>query len=417
MLQNFQNNDIVLKDIRHFHSESNLAGIPRNGLLLVSEELLSFVLSLLREEQPLLPQATLDEWSKLLSNLRCHWIIPLIYWKISHLSPELRPPGVICTRMQEIFLASHARYLSMERQLREVMDAFNKRGIDALLIKGPALAWTVYPDPATRPFADVDLLVRPDQYSKTKETLSQLGYRSQTDKFDIFEELFNAESFVHSADSMKYFEIDVHWSLFQYHGLARKNGAEAVLWNTEKVETPTLSFETLDRVNALICAAFHLILHHPNGARLAWIGDIALLSQSLVYPEEWEVLRQRCQSLKLSLAVKEALKLAQMWYGLQIPERYIDLTKWLSPDDAEKTELAHARNEKGPDIRLKGYFADFLSSPRKIQFLLKFLFPSPEYIRMTYPPSKKWLLPLSYLRRWGSWAAKVLQCVVHELKK
>jgi len=319
--------------------------------------------------------------------------------------------------MREIFLASHARILSMERQLIEVMDAFNRKRIDTLLIKGPALAWTVYPGPATRPFSDIDLLVRPDQYSKTKETLCQLGYHSQTNRFDTFQEMFNAEPFVHSADKMKYFEVDVHWSLFQYHGLNRSNCIEEVFQNPKTVETPTLRFETLDRVNALIYAAFQLILHHPDGMRLTWIGDIALLSQSLVFPDEWEVLRQRCSALKLSLAMKEALKLAQIWYGLQIPEKYSDLTKWLSPEDAEKIELAYVRREKGPDIRLKGYFADFLSAPRKVQFLLRFLFPSPTYICMTYPPSKKWLLPLSYIRRWGSWIAKVFQYVGYEVKK
>ena len=110
-------------------------------------------------------------------------------------------------------------------------------------------------------------------------------------------------------------------------------------------------------------------------------------------------------------------KLAQIWYGLQIPEQYSDLTKWLSPEDAEKTELAFLLQKEGPDIRLKGYFRNFLSAPGKMRFLLKFLFPSPEYIRMTYPPSKKWILPLSYIRRWGSWIAKVLQYVGYELKE
>jgi hypothetical protein len=229
--------------------------------------------------------------------------------------------------------------------------------------------------------------------------------------------LFNAEPFVYSDNSKEYFEVDVHWSLFQYHGLNRNNGTGEVFRNPKTVETPTLRFETLGRVNALIYAAFHLILHHPESMRLTWIGDIALLSQSLVFPDEWEVLQERCSALKLNLAMKEALRLAQIWYGLQIPEKYSDLTKWLSPEDAEKTELSYVRREEGVDIRLRGYFGNFLSAPRKIQFLWKFLFPSPEYIRMTYPPSKKWLLPLSYIRRWGSGVVKVFQYVGYELKQ
>jgi hypothetical protein len=149
--------------------------------------------------------------------------------------------------------------------------------------------------------------------------------------------------------------------------------------------------------------------------RLTWIGDISLLAQSLVYPDEWELLRQRCSTLKLSLAMQEALKLAQVWCGLQLPEVYSDFTKWLDPEEDEKAELTYLSQKGGPDIRLKGYFGNFLSAPRKIQFLLKFLFPSPENICMTFPPSKRWLLPLSYIRRWGSWIAKVFQYAFHTL--
>jgi hypothetical protein len=115
--------------------------------------------------------------------------------------------------------------------------------------------------------------------------------------------------------------------------------------------------------------------------------------------------------------MQESLKLAHMWYGIQPPEPYRELTKWLSPGEDERAELAYLSRKEGPDIRLRGYFDNFLSAPRKTQFLLKFLFPSPEYIRMTFPPSPKWLLPLSYIRRWGSWIAKVLQYVGYEVKK
>jgi hypothetical protein len=336
----------------------------KNVLIYSLQDLLSYFLTLLRNEQPILPKATAEVWSARLNYLNNYAIIPLLYWKIGLLPPELRPPKDIVNQMRETFLGSHGRYLLMEGQLREIIRAFEHEGIEALVLKGPALAVQVYPHPATRPFADIDLLVRPDQYSKTKEALCQLGYRSQTNRFDTFQELFNADSFVHSDNSKKYFEVDVHWSLFQYHGLARNNGVEEVLWNTQKVETPTLRFETLDRVNALLYAAFHLIIQHPDDMRLTWIGDISLLAQSLVYPDEWELLRQRCSTLKLSLAMEEALKLAQVLYGLQLPEVYSDFTKWLDPEEDEKAELTYLSQKGGPDIRLKGYFGNFLSAPR-----------------------------------------------------
>jgi len=43
---------------------------------------------------------------------------------------------------------------------------FSKKGIDLIVLKGPALARTYYPDPVTRSSDDIDLLVKPDDLLK-----------------------------------------------------------------------------------------------------------------------------------------------------------------------------------------------------------------------------------------------------------
>ena len=415
MLQKLQQNELILKDIHQFHTDLNLAGEPPNALLLLSDELLSYVLSLLREERPILPQATVDEWSELLTHLQCHWIIPLLYWKIGHLPPELRPPEVICSRMREVFLSSHACYLRMESQLHKVLDAFSKDKISVIVYKGPALAWTVYPASAARPFGDIDLLVKPEQYLKARGVLLQIGYQSQFNRFETFQELFNSESFVHQKDVTKSLEVDLHWDIFQYHGLRRDNDIEAFFQRKIAVETPMLTFQTLSSVDALIQAAFHLILHHKDGRRLIWISDIAFLAQHLVDPDDWVLLQKRVSMFKMHLAMENALKLAQIWNGLSVPKKYRDFTKWLSSDEEEKAEIIYAMNKQGPDIRLKGYLATIRSVPRKFPYLLKFFFPDPHFIRMNYPPSRNWLLPFSYVRRWWHWIVKFLYYLFHRL--
>jgi hypothetical protein len=377
------------------------ADLPREALAPSSKDPLLYFLSLLKDEQAKLSEAVTEVWSKQLAYLNA--------------PAESRPPQVINDQMRRVFLASDTRSLLMERQLRAILRAFEHEGIDALVLKGPALAATVYPHPATRLFSDIDLLVRPDQFLKAREALFQLGYYSQSDRFETFQELFNAEPFFHSSDSENYFIVDLHWSLFQYHGIKRNNGVGEFFGRSVTVKTPTIKFDTLDKVDAFIYAAFHLVLHHAEYVRLIWVADIALLAQSLVYPDEWEVLRQRCSTLKLSLAMQESLKLAQRWYGIQLPEPYEEFANWLSPKEDERAEVKYLSRKGGPDIRLKGYFADFLSAPGKVRFLLRFLFPTPEHIRITYPPSRKWLLPLSYIRRWGSWIAKVFQYAFHTL--
>ena len=56
---------------------------------------------------------------------------------------------------------AHSSALFHAHALREISRALNRAGLDALLVKGAALALTVYADPAARPMGDIDLLVRP----------------------------------------------------------------------------------------------------------------------------------------------------------------------------------------------------------------------------------------------------------------
>ena len=163
--------------------------------------------------------------------------------------------------------------------------------------------------------------------------------------------------------------------MFQYHGIKRNNDVGEFFCRAKTVETPELTFQTLDPVDALIYAAFHLILHHPEALRLTWISDIAFLARNLVEPDQWENLQKRASAFKLRLAMQKALKLAQMWNGLEIPERYRDFTKWPSIDRAEKEEFTYVTNKHGPDIRLKGYLASLRSSPEKENYLLKIAIP------------------------------------------
>ena len=116
----------------------------------------------------------------------------------------------------------------MERQISEILDAFNSEKISALVVKGPALALTLYPATAARPCSDIDLLVRPNQYVKAREVLNRIGYRCRYERFENFKEFFNSEPFSHRTDPTKPYEVDLHWDVFQYHGLKRGNGIREI---------------------------------------------------------------------------------------------------------------------------------------------------------------------------------------------
>ena len=61
--------------------------------------------------------------------------------------------------------------LLMERIAIEVVTALDSAGIDCLLMKGPALAHTVYDEPSNRVFADLDIIVRAEQLAEARTLL------------------------------------------------------------------------------------------------------------------------------------------------------------------------------------------------------------------------------------------------------
>src|SRR5829696_9487747 len=60
----------------------------------------------------------------------------------------------------------------------EMFEAFAARGIQALLLKGPALARLLYTVSEPRIYSDVDVLVAPAERERAEGVLATLGYRN-----------------------------------------------------------------------------------------------------------------------------------------------------------------------------------------------------------------------------------------------
>lgn len=69
------------------------------------------------------------------------------------------------------------RVLCLERLLLEVVGTVERAGIDHRVLKGPATAHLVYPDPALRLFVDIDVLVPTDRFDDAASALVAAGCR------------------------------------------------------------------------------------------------------------------------------------------------------------------------------------------------------------------------------------------------
>jgi signal peptidase I len=397
-------NSALTEKIRNMHAELTLCGKSRNALLHLPDDFLTYILSTLRNESSKPPKATIHEWSEVLSLLKPHWIIPLLYRQIGALPPELRPTEDVLQKMRKSFLVSRVRCFHMEKQLSKIIKAFHDGGVRPLVLKGPTLALSVYPDPAMRPNSDLDLLVLPQQMLKARDILEQQDYKCLGKRFENCKDFYSEETFVPQRDKRENRVIELHWDLHSLSGISREAKLEDLFQRAVKIEKSGLTFETLNPVDALIHRAINMAIWHNRDIRLIWIYDTALLAQHLRSPEDWEVLQKRSIDWRARLALEYSLKMAQIWVGLKMPERFDDFTRWPRPSETEADAWSDAmlRHDRITSF-LKIHWSNSSGVLKKIRYLFHLLFPSPKIIRLDYPPSQNWLLPLSYIRRLFRW--------------
>ena len=79
--------------------------------------------------------------------------------------------------------ADELRMRLLARRLAESLDVLEEAGLEAMVLKGGALAHTLYPDPGERPMADLDLLVRPERGEEARRALASAGWRRDEDRY------------------------------------------------------------------------------------------------------------------------------------------------------------------------------------------------------------------------------------------
>ena len=294
----------------------------------------------------------------------------------------------------------------MERQLREIIEAFQEQGVRVLVLRGPALAFSLYPDPAVRPSGDLDLLVMPEQVIQARGILESLGYRCLAKRFETARDFFREECFIYQKNRGNKFPVDLHWVHWELHPFFK--GSEEVdiqdlFQRAWKVETPSVTFETLHPVDYLIHSAIHLVMIHKNEMRLSWIYDTALLAQHLQVPNEWKALQERSVAWRARLPLEQCLKMAQVWAGLELPGGFDDFSTWPGPTEDEAAVWADTMWRHWVTILLQRSLANPSILLRRVPSLLRLLFPHPDIVRFCYPASSNWLLPVSYVRRWFRW--------------
>ncbi len=207
--------------------------------------------------------------------------------------------------------------------LEDALCALDGAGIPAIVLKGAALAATVYPGIGWRPMADVDILVHPEDRDKARAALKSARYDFLPEPRRLFSP-FNTEftgemSFMRSPGVI----IELHWELTACEWLRRLSRIDMLeLWRcAQPLDLPGLRSLQLAPKDLLLHVCLHLAAHayvHPPAC-----SDIRqLLDRYQPFP--WEDFLARARAFRLVVACYFALDMARSSAGAAVPEDVLE---------------------------------------------------------------------------------------------
>jgi hypothetical protein len=159
-----------------------------------------------------------------------------------------------------------------------VIAHLHRAGIPHVVIKGLALAYTVYAQPWFRPRSDTDLLVKEDDVARIDEVFRDDGYVLLP---HVRGELILPQRHYYKADGRGFqHKWDVHWRLTSSHVLADAPADREVWEHAQRVEAIGGALAP-SAPHALMISCVHRLAHHYDDPHLLWLWDIRLLIESM----------------------------------------------------------------------------------------------------------------------------------------
>jgi len=290
-------------------------------------------------------------------------------------------------------------------ELASLFDAFNDQGLSAVLFKGSALAYSLYPKPWLRPRSDSDVLIAAKDKVKAGAVLQQLGYHKL---FAIQGEYVSYQSTYGKAlAGNSFINIDLHWKVNNRQMFSqtftvdelRDYGAKI----TQLADTPMRSFASIPSyVDSVLIASIHRSGHHHTEERLAWLYDIHLLIGRFT-AHDWQQLAHRAKSKKICAITLDALKTTQHYLSTELDATAISqLEASASQHEASSIFLNRQLSER------HYFWADLKSMPNlksKFGFLRESIAPSPKYVR--HQMNTRWA-SIAYIKRFIRGLKRVL---------
>jgi hypothetical protein len=317
-------------------------------------------------------------------------------------------PAELRSAWRTAYLRNGMRNALLFQNLATVLDGLARTRIPVIVLKGAALAETIYGNVALRPMVDLDLLVRPAQAQAALAVLQELGYATA----DIEERAGVTLNYENEVALVKPGVVpaamELHWSLFDSPFYQQRLNLD---WFWASARPATIAgrpAQVLGLEAQLLHLSAHVVLHH-QGAGMLWLHDIAELLARQADRVDWNQLLVQAQENDLVLPLQQVLQEVTVAWQVSIPHAASARLAALEPRAEERRVYSWLTAEQRPVVQR--FWADLASLPgwrQRLDFAWRNLFPAPAYMVQRYGIRRRWLTAAYYPYRWWTGAVQWL---------
>jgi hypothetical protein len=339
------------------------------------------------------------DWDALRQVACVEGVAPLLYHTAR--GQDLLPP-LVEESLRLVYYHHAGRNLRLFHKLEDVVSHLTAGGVPVTLLKGAALAQTVYRNASVRPMVDLDLLVRQQDVPTALRVLSALGYEpAHAEHRAGYLFAYKNEMMLVKPGEVKA-PIEIHWSLF---GPLYYQQAVPMDWFWQTalpVRIGDASAWMLGPEAQVLHLCGHMPLQHSGEGelRLLWLHDVAEVIAFYQEQIDWDQVLARARAYDLVLPVQQILtRVSHEWHA-PIPPAVLERLRTLRPSRDEERVFAWLTSAHRSAQR---FWVDLASMPGwgpRLRFAWCIFFPSAGYMQRCYGIPHRFLVPLYYPYRW-----------------
>ena len=267
---------------------------------------------------------------------------------------RLQVPPDLADILAQHLAHGRRRAVRLRAMLHGALDALSAQGVHAIVLKGAHTGSVYFPEPGTRPAADIDLGVRPEQVAAASVAMSRLGYvprvqHTRPHRCDWVMPGVGPPTSLDLSHEENPVSIEVHAGLDRNYGVRRLSFSPYDASHTAPwIEYGVALVPTQPLLFAYLAAHASEELHRIQLLRL--IELVLVARRDFTSPAHWSALRELVRTLEAGRFLYPAVALAARFVPGSIdagtlaemaadaPQRMRDVVARLQPATAQRLE-------------------------------------------------------------------------------